>query len=516
MIEIYRADKYEMTVRRALEGVLSHFSIDINDVDLEMDFLDSSEMKDLNRESRGIDLVTDVLSFPSLEITLPFNYEDYLNDINPESEGVILGEIYICFEKAVQQAKEYNHSISREISFLAIHGALHLLGFDHQNDTDRDKMEREQEIIMDSIGCSRNMSDDEYQKTVEQYFSEEYKKEILHSSLGNNDQLKSEEYKKEILHSSLGNNDQLKSEEVKGEIRCGFVAVLGRPNAGKSTLINYLVGQKVAIVSWKPQTTRNKILGIRNDNDSQIIFVDTPGLHKPENELGKFMMRSVTAALNEVDIVLYLTNAEKDFNYYDQENVKRYIETGKKVVLVVNKIDRVDPPKVAAILSEISKIQGLSAVVPISAIKGKNVEPLITEIKVLLPITDRIFPEDIYTDRSMNFVISEIIREKALRLLDEEIPYGIAVSINKYEEREDGVINVDADIIVQKESHKGIVLGKGGSMIKKISTYARQDIELVAGSKVFLTLWVRVQKDWRERENILDKLGYNKTDYRGE
>lgn len=492
MLEIYRADKYEITVRRALEGVLSYFNIEIKDVDLEVDFLDVDEMKSLNCEARGVDMVTDVLSFPSQDISLPFRYEDYLLDINPETKGVILGEIYICFEKAIQQAKDYNHSISREISFLTIHGTLHLLGYDHQNDIDREEMEKVQENIMESIGCTRSMSDEQYQGLVEQYYS-----------------------KKELTPSIVDSNE-LGLEEFEGNTKCGFVAVLGRPNAGKSTLINYLVGQKVAIVSWKPQTTRNKILGIRNDKDSQIIFVDTPGLHKPENELGKFMMRSVTAALNEVDIVLYLTNAEKDFNVYDQENVKRYIETGKKVILVVNKIDRVDPPKVASILTDISNIQGLSAVVPISAIRGKNIQPLIMEIKKLLPLSGRVFPEDIYTDRSMKFVVSEIIREKALRLLDEEIPYGVAVSLNRYEEREDGILDIDADIIIQKESHKAIVLGKGGSMIKKISTYSRQDIEQVAGCKVFLTLWVRVQKDWRERENILDKLGYNKTDYRVE
>lgn len=295
--------------------------------------------------------------------------------------------------------------------------------------------------------------------------------------------------------------------------KCGYIAVLGRPNAGKSTLINKLVGQKVAIVSWKPQTTRNKILGIRNDEKSQIIFVDTPGLHAPKNELGKFMMRSVTAALNEVDIVFYLTNAEKDFNHYDQENVARYIENGKKVIVIVNKIDRVDKTKVAMILSEIAKIKDVHAVVPISALRGKNLEALIEEAHKLLPISPAIFPEDMYTDRSMNFIVCETIREKVLRNLDEEIPYGVAVRINEYK-IVDEIIHIDAEVLVQKASHKGIILGKKGEMMKKIGTEARIELEKITGSKIFMSIWVKVEKDWRDNDFMLGKLGYTKQDYK--
>lgn len=481
MIEVFRAEGKEEVVMRAVKGVLSRFEIDVKDIDVEIDFLDEKEMQGLNKEARGVDSLTDVLSFPNLSISLPFIKEEYNSETNPETGAVILGEIYLSMDRAKQQALEYGHSLSRELSFLAIHGILHLLGFDHDSEENSKEMEDLQEDILNYIGLNREISDEDY--------SAKYK---------------------------LKKEDSSIPKENNSDFKCGFVAVLGRPNAGKSTLVNYLVGQKVAIVSWKPQTTRNKILGIRNDEDSQIIFVDTPGLHQPKNQLDKFMMRSVTAALNEVDAVVYLTNAEKDFNNYDQENVVRYMEEGKNVILVVNKIDRVDHVKVASILTEISKIEGLAAVVPISAIRGKNIKPLITEIKKILPQNNAIFPEDLYTDRSMNFIASEIIREKALRLLDEEIPYGIAVRINKYELREDGIRDIDADLIVQKDSHKGIVLGKAGSMIKKISSFAREDLEQITGEKIFLTLWVRVEKDWRDRDNILEKLGYNKSDYRGE
>lgn len=485
MIDIFRAEGKEEIVRRAAKGVLSRFGIDVADVDIEIDFLDQSEMQNLNKEARGVDSLTDVLSFPNLKVTLPFLKEEYIAETNPETEAVILGEIYISLDRAKEQALEFKHSLSREVSFLVVHGLLHLLGFDHIQEDDRKEMEDLQEEILNSIGLNRGISEEDYLSKC---------------------------------NSLQENNPTIEEEpaQTNENFKCGFVAVLGRPNAGKSTLVNYLVGQKVAIVSWKPQTTRNKILGIRNDADSQIIFVDTPGLHQPKNQLDRFMMRSVTAALNEVDVVVYLTNAEKDFNNYDQENVKRYMEEGKKVILVVNKIDRVDSIKVASILTEISKVEGLTAVVPISAIRGKNVKPLLAEIKKILPINQALFPDDMYTDRSMSFITSEIIREKALRLLDEEIPYGIAVRINKYELREDGIRDIDADIIVQKDSHKGIVLGKAGSMIKKISTFAREDLEEITGEKIFLTVWVRVEKDWRDRDNILEKLGYNKSDYRGE
>ncbi|HQC54366.1 MAG TPA: GTPase Era [Clostridia bacterium] len=466
MLDIYNFNEYEKLARHVILGVFSHFKINFNDVDLEVGLVSDEEIRDLNRDNRNIDAVTDVLSFPSIDITLPFNRSDYKLDVNPETGGVILGSIYISEAQAIRQAEENGHSLSRELAFLVMHGLLHILGYDHISDEDREKMEDKQNQILNELGITRDKAN------------------------------------LDILNSI--NESKFKS---------GFIAVLGRPNAGKSTLINKLVGQKVSITSWKPQTTRNKILGIRNDEDSQIIFVDTPGLHAPKNELGRFMMRSVTAALNEVDAILYLTNAEKEFNHHDKENVERYIDAGKAVIVIVNKIDRVTPAKVGSILQEISKIKEVSAVVPISALRGKNLDAVMLEVKKLLPTGEAIFPDDIYTDRGMNFITSETIREKALKNLDEEIPYGIAVKVNKYDVT-DELIEIDAEIVVQKASHKGIVLGKNGEMIKKIGTEARIELEKITGTKVFLTLWVRVEKDWRDDGRILERLGYNKEDYR--
>ena len=291
------------------------------------------------------------------------------------------------------------------------------------------------------------------------------------------------------------------------------MALLGRPNAGKSTLINALVGEKVAIVSWKPQTTRNKIIGIVNEEDAQIVFVDTPGLHAPKNKLGKFMMRSVTAALEEVDAVVYVIDAEKGMTQEDVANLERYLDAKDNVVAVVNKVDHVTREKVGEILVTLSRYSRLKAVVPTSALRGKNIGPLIAEVKKLLPVGEKIYDDDLYTDRNMRFMAAEIIREKALRLLDQEIPYGIGVAINRYELGDNGVLQIDADLICQKAGHKPIVLGKQGAMLKKISTYARQDLEEMTGEKVYLTLWVRVKEDWRDDDRILNELGYTKQDY---
>ena len=463
MINLYNAEKYEKILERAIKGAFKRFEINAKEVELELELLDPEEIRELNRDERGIDKVTDVLSFPNLEVTLPFNASDYEDDINPENDCVILGEIYICLEKAVEQAEEYGHSIGRELGFLATHGILHLLGFDHEVEEEREEMERLQEEILNSVGITR-------------------------------DAILDWEEEKELPS------------------RCGYAVILGRPNAGKSTLINQIVGEKVSIVSWKPQTTRNRIIGILNDENVQIIFVDTPGIHAPKNELGKFMMHSVKVASEGVDAVIYVVDCEKGLDINDVERIKKNVESGNKVVVAVNKVDHVTKEKVAEILIELNKLEGLVAVVPISALRGKNVDALVKEITALMPEGEKMYAEDQYTDRNMRFMASEIIREKALRLLDKEIPYGIAVSINKYEYRENGILDIDADLIVQKQQHKPIVLGKKGEMIKKISTYARQDLEEMTGDKIFITLWVRVKEDWRDDLSLLYNLGYNKKD----
>ncbi len=469
MINIYNAEQYDKIIKRAINGVFKHFDIDKNEVEVELELLTPEEIRELNRDEREIDAVTDVLSFPALEeIGFPFVARDYPNDVNPETDAVILGEIYICLERAKEQAEEYGHSLERELAFLATHGMLHLLGYDHVEEEEREEMEALQDDILNSVGITR-------EGIVE---SAEEEEEVV---------------------------------DV-GPSRCGYAVILGRPNAGKSTLINQIIGEKVSIVSWKPQTTRNRIIGIYNDKNTQVIFVDTPGIHAPKNELGKFMMHSVKVAQEGVDVVIYVVDCEKGLDLSDVERIKGNVQSGNKIVVAVNKVDHVTKEKVAEILIELSKLEGITAIVPISALRGKNVDALKKEILALMPEGEKMYDSDQYTDRNMRFMAAEIIREKALRLLDKEIPYGIAVSINKYEYRENGILDIDADIIVQKQQHKPIVLGKKGAMIKKISTYARQDLEEMTGDKIFMTLWVRVKEDWRDDLTLLNNLGYNKRD----
>ena len=294
------------------------------------------------------------------------------------------------------------------------------------------------------------------------------------------------------------------------EFKSGFVAIMGKPNAGKSTLTNKLVGEKVAIVSWKPQTTRNKILGIYNDTNTQIILIDTPGIHTPKNNLGKYMMKNAKSAVEGVDAIIYIVDGEKGIDSKDIKNINNYIEMKNNVIVVLNKIDHITKEKVFEILTKINEIKGISSVVPISALKGKNCDILLNEIKKYLTDTAKYYDDDIYTDKNIRFIIAELIREKALRLLDKEVPYGIGVDITKYSERKDSdIIDIDADIVCEKAAHKPIILGKGGSMIKKIATYARQDLEKIIEKKVFLTVFVRVEEGWRGSEFSMKELGYD-------
>lgn len=291
--------------------------------------------------------------------------------------------------------------------------------------------------------------------------------------------------------------------------RSGFICVAGLANAGKSTLTNALVGEKVSIVSWRPQTTRNKLLGIINKDDYQMVLIDTPGIHKARNHLGEYMMQAVEKGLKDVDGVLYVIDGAKGLQKEDYEFLEK---NAKKVPIVValNKEDAITKETVFASLEKLSAIEGLQAVVPISAKKEENIEPLVKELVNLLPFGVPMYPTDQFTDSTMRFMATEIIREKALYLLDKEVPYGIGVYINKFEEREDkSICEIDADIIVEKQSHKAIVIGKGGEMLKQIATKARKDLEEMIGTQVFLTLYVRVKNEWRDNDLIMKELGYD-------
>lgn len=293
-------------------------------------------------------------------------------------------------------------------------------------------------------------------------------------------------------------------------MKSGFIAITGRPNAGKSTLLNQIVGEKVAIVSSKPQTTRTKILGVRTGEDYQLVLIDTPGIHKPHNKLSKRMEKYIYTATQDIDALLYVV----DCNIKDEElEAEKEALAGLKtsdvpVILAVNKIDTVPKLQLLPVLDKLKDLYDFSDIVPISAQEGDNLEELFEKLKQFLPEGPKFFPDDVITDQPERQIVSEFIREKALRLLNREIPHGIAVEIEKMKKKENGTYEILAAIYCEKQSHKGIIIGKGGEKLKKIGSFARRDIERFLDSKVYLELWVRVKEDWRNRENFITDIGF--------
>ncbi|WP_213422931.1 GTPase Era [Bhargavaea massiliensis] len=296
--------------------------------------------------------------------------------------------------------------------------------------------------------------------------------------------------------------------------KSGFISIIGRPNVGKSTFLNRVVGQKIAIMSDKPQTTRNKVQGVVTTEDSQMIFIDTPGIHKPKHKLGDFMMKVAKNTLKEVDIVLFMANADESLGKGDEFIMEMLGESGTPVILVLNKIDLIHPDELIGVIDSYRERMDFAEIVPISALQGNNVDRLMNVIKSYLPEGPQYYPADQVTDHPERFIISEMIREKVLHLTREEIPHSVAVVIERIAKREgQETVDVSATIIVERDSQKGIVIGKRGALLKEIGTRARQDIEMLLGSKVYLELWVKVQKDWRNRANQLREYGFREDEY---
>lgn len=297
---------------------------------------------------------------------------------------------------------------------------------------------------------------------------------------------------------------------MKSTFKSGFVAIVGRPNVGKSTLLNNLIGEKIAIVSEKPQTTRNKITGIINGDDYQFMLVDTPGMHKPKHKLGKFMISEIGRTLSNVDVVLFVVEATKN----EPTNSDKYViqnlnNNHAPVILIINKIDRVKKEEVLGVISNYKDLYDFNAVIPISAKTGDGLDRVIGEIKNIAPEGDRLFSEDEFTDQMERQLISEYIREKALILLSDEVPHGVGINIVEMKDIPGkNIIDIKADIVCEKESHKAIIIGRNGKMLKKIGELARADIENMFGNRVYLELWVKVRKDWRNSSAILYELGY--------
>ncbi|WP_162144694.1 GTPase Era [Peribacillus kribbensis] len=303
--------------------------------------------------------------------------------------------------------------------------------------------------------------------------------------------------------------------QTNKKYKSGFISIIGRPNVGKSTFLNRVIGQKIAIMSDKPQTTRNKVQGVLTLDDAQMIFIDTPGIHKPKHKLGDFMMKVAQNTLKEVDLVLFMINAEEGIGRGDEFIIEKLKSVKTPVFLVINKIDLVHPDELLRIIETYKEKLDFKAVVPISALQGNNVETLLTQIQEFLPEGPQYYPADQVTDHPERFIISELIREKALHLTREEIPHSIAVLIDsiKRAENSENTIHVMATIIVERDSQKGIVIGKQGKMMKEIGQRARVDIENLLGSRVFLELWVKVQKDWRNKANQLRDYGFRDDEY---
>lgn len=419
-------------------------------VKVNLKFVSPEEIRTLNKTTRGIDRVTDVLSYPytNVKVGQKLKLKDYVCDIDPTDHKLLLGDIVLCVERAKEQAKEYGHSVKREICFLFCHAMLHLMGYDHIKPEDEKIMTAKQAEILNSLNITR---------------------------------------------------DSFKS---------GFVTILGETNAGKSTLINQLIGEHVAIVSPKSQTTRENITGIYNEKNCQIVFLDTPGYHKRATKIDDAMDKQIENAQADTEIVLMLISAKKPLvEQYTALN-KKVTATAKKILLI-NKIDEVKYEKLYPQLAELSSVAKVDEILPISALTGKNCDVLLQMIKKYLPEYDhemRYYPVDEYTDKNLRHMCAEIVREKALLLLDDEIPHGIQVVVTDYRENETP-IQIFADVYCERESHKAIILGKNGEMIKQISTKSRQAIERLINAKVNLQLYVKVKQNWRNDERALKDFG---------
>ncbi|MDU5807741.1 MAG: GTPase Era [Finegoldia magna] len=292
--------------------------------------------------------------------------------------------------------------------------------------------------------------------------------------------------------------------------KSGFVSVIGRSNVGKSTLLNRVLGEKLTIISDKPQTTRNKIQLIYTDENMQAIFLDTPGIQTPKNKLGDYMLKVSMSTLNEVDVITYIVDTTEEIGKLDSEIIEKLRLVNTKIILLINKIDKIASDKVNELVEMYTKVGIFEQIIPISALNGDNVEGYLTSLRNTLPEGPMYYDKDSVTDQPIRQIVQELIREKALINLSDELPHGIAITIEKFKERQDkNLIDIDATIIVEKKSHKGMVIGKKGSMIKKIGTDARIDIEQLLDTKVNLKLWVKIDEEWRNKDSRLRYLGYN-------
>lgn len=460
-----------------------------------INFVGDDFMRRTNKEYRGIDSTTDVLTFPLLSMENGKLLDPLTDaDLVPHRDGLTeipLGEVLLSLDKAQNQADEYGHSFEREVAFLVTHAAMHLLGFDHVDKESEKAMVLEQERVLRTMGLSRKASAKE--NTPSDSISSQ--KDVSTVPSGS--------VEEDLLHS-------------------GFCAIIGRPNAGKSTLLNTMSGMKLAIVSHKPQTTRKNIRSVINRDDTQIVFVDTPGLHRPNSKLDEYMVDNAFRAAGDADVVLLLTDASKGMpSPIERRACEQAAASRKPVILALNKVDTVEKESLLPLIARYHSLFNFAAILPISARTGDGVEELIREISSHLPKGPRLFPEEEMTDQSERALAAEFIREQILHYTNQEIPHGTAVDIERFEERlkEDSkdeydrdLVKITASIICERQSHRAILLGHGGQMIKRIGTAARINIERMCGCKVFLDLHIKVRADWKNTPVQLTGLGYVRED----
>ncbi|MBU5265892.1 GTPase Era [Virgibacillus proomii] len=295
--------------------------------------------------------------------------------------------------------------------------------------------------------------------------------------------------------------------------KSGFISIIGRPNVGKSTFMNQAIGQKIAIMSDKPQTTRNKIQGVLTQPDAQMIFIDTPGIHKPKHRLGEFMVRTAENTLNEVDVILFMINASEGYGKGDQYIIDLLQKVNRPVYLIINKIDLIHPDELLPLIEQYKDKYDFAEIIPISALHGNNVIHMLEVIKQQLEEGPKYYPDDQITDHPERFIISELIREKVLHFTREEVPHSIAVVIENVDQNGNNKLLIQATIVTERKTQKGILIGKQGSMLKKIGKAARKDIEALLGTKVYLELWVKVKKDWRNKQSQLHEFGFRSDEY---
>lgn len=477
-------------------------------------FVDEETIEELNREERGISAVTDVLSFPAqdmhnAEFIKLDEFDFYPSDLDGEdsSEEVSeytdelildLGDVVICIERAIEQAEEYGHSFTREISFLALHGFLHVIGFDHEESEEAEKqMFAIQEEVLDSLAITRDIEDEAQPVLLEDDKFEFGDGDIDESVLFDLDSI----FFKDDSHDNP-------------EFKAGNVAIVGRPNAGKSTLLNRLSGDKLAITSPKAKTTRHNIRVVLDDGESQIVFIDTPGIEKSSNKLERYMASSAWGAFDAADVVLLLVDPKQGrITEVETTAVRRAKDGGIPVILLLTKTDITEKERLLPLILNYSEKFDLEEIIPISATTDDNIDLLLEKIREYLPQQGRLYSEDAYTDQSEKALASEYIREEILNILYQEVPHDVAVEIEKFEEKyndagERSLILIDAAILVSRNSQKGIIVGKGGRMIKRIGSNVRKYLEEMYEAKIYLELFVKVRKEWKNEDRVLKDLGY--------